>query len=150
MKDLALGLMVLLTAAASLAKHPVSITVPPTEYRDAAVAISGNLTLRVHGGPADYQVEVTSKKAARSCYHNLVYQAPHGPDPSGVLPWHIKTQYYRNVRTVPVCGHRLVVEIRVSNPEVAGEGPEAKFTSGTLTATVLSPSEARKRSHGGT
>jgi hypothetical protein len=144
-KNLAFGLIVLLAAAASFAKAPLSITVPLTEYRDAAATISSNLTLRVYGGPGNFQVEVTSKRAVRSCHHNLVYQAPHGPDPSGIFPWHIQNQYFPNVRTVPVCGHRLVVEIRVSNPEVAGDGHDAKFTSGTLTATVLSRSAARKR-----
>lgn len=141
----ACALMLLLVSpfVAAAATLP-TITLPLTQTGNAQIKVGRALVLRVSGRPDDFQVAVTTTKKIRGCPDNLIYYAPHGPDPSDVMPWHVQTHYFPNVRTIPVCCFPLNVEVRLHHVRSAGKGPNARFTAGTLTATVL-PRPAKRR-----
>lgn len=102
---------------------------------NAERAFGASLFLHVQGTAEDgFEVKVVAPRRIRGCYPNLVHWAPHGPDPSDVMPWHVAQRYYPNTRVIPVCGHKLAVEITLASPVVS---PNAtRFTSGMLVVTV--------------
>jgi hypothetical protein len=117
---------------AMAASHPAGIALPLNAPADVAEIASDSLTLRVSGDPGAFDVEVTSRRPVRGCARNLVHWAPHGPDPSEILPWQVTSMHFPNRRSIPVCGHPLMVEISIDPVAVGGAGDGAKFTAGTL------------------
>lgn len=130
---------------AQAAPIPVSpIVVPLTSGASVERTVHGSLRLLVSGDPGGFVVEVVSSKRLRGCYHNLVHEAPHGPDPSDVMPWHVKSRYFENTRVIPVCGRALEVKISLQSPALSPDGE--RFTAGSLVVTVL---PARRASRAG-
>jgi hypothetical protein len=119
-----------------VAAEQASITIPMTTAADVKKRIAGSLEMRVFGDEGGFQVEVTSQRHVRGCFHNLAHWAPHGPDLSDVMPWHTSAKWYPNIRVVSVCGHPLELVISIVSPQVAGEGNKEKFVAGTLAVTV--------------
>ena len=96
--------------------------------------VSQSLSLRVTGGAKGFEVELISKKPVRGCSHNLVHLAPHGPDPSEVLPWQVAAGRFPNIRPIPVCGRPLMIVISLESPLLSGDNTQ--FTAGKLVVDV--------------
>jgi len=120
----------------AVAAEHASITIPMNAAADVKKRINSSLQLRVFGYEKEFQIEVTSRRHVHGCFHNLAYAAPHGPDQSGIMPWHVTNAFYPNTRVVSVCGYPFEVVISIASPQIAGEGNMARFVGGTLTATI--------------
>ena len=135
MKSLALLSFLFAGCAVHAAEFGPRVQVPVASAADANRTFGRSMHLRVSGSAEEgFEVELVAPRRARDCYPNLVHWAPHGPDPSEVLPWHVAKRYFPNERTIPVCGQELAVEIRLVAPTVSLDG--TRFTSGTLVVTA--------------
>ena len=63
---------------------------------------------------------------------NLIHYSAHGPDPMDVQAWHVAEKFYPNERTITVKGYPYQVTIRIVDPQTAGAGSDARFTSGSI------------------
>ena len=123
-------------ARATTATQHASIAIPLAAPTDVTRAESPSLSLRVSGDPGAFDIEVTSRNPVRGCPHNLVHRAPHGPDPSEVLPWQVTSRRFADTRWIAVCGFPLVLEVSIADAQVGGAGGAARFTAGTLRLAI--------------
>ena len=121
---------------AVLAGGDTSITVPMAAAVAVEKAAADALTLAITGDGQYLDVAVRSKHQIRGCPPNLVHWAAHGPDPSEIMPWQITSRRFPDKRSIPVCGHALTLDIVLVSPVVTGTGDGARFTGGTLIASI--------------
>jgi hypothetical protein len=138
MKTIALTAFLLLAFGASthaaLAAGAGPLAIPLASPSAIERAVSRSLLLRITGNAEGLEVELISTKPVRGCFHNLVHRAPHGPDPSEVLPWQVAAGRFPNIRSIPVCGHALMVEISLVSPILSSD--KTRFTAGELVVTI--------------
>jgi hypothetical protein len=120
----------------SVASDRVRATLPLTSAGDVTERIDKSLTLHIQGDENGFWIEVNSDKRVPRCHPNLAHWAPHGPDPSDVLPWHVATAHYPNVRSIPICGYPLTLDVEMSSVRISGQNESATFAEGTLVVTV--------------
>jgi hypothetical protein len=101
-----------------------------TIYHD----IGNDLVLRAVKQDVGWSVQVTRKPAGRKSSWNLLFRSSrwHGPHPSDIYAWHVKERYFSNERVLAVRGYPYEVRVALINPLVEGEGPQARFKSGTV------------------
>ncbi|MBI1891169.1 MAG: hypothetical protein HYS18_11015 [Burkholderiales bacterium] len=134
MKNLLIVFIGLITSAAFA--QNLNTTIPLSQDANTTLVISPSLTLKIAGDPRAFDVIVNATEQDAGCNQNRIHAAPHGPDQSQVMPWHVKDRYFPNTRNIPVCGTPFSVEISLLNPEIAGNDTEMKFTAGTLNVRV--------------
>lgn len=137
MKNIALAAFLLAALTPPAFARPAqgpAISVPLASQATVEQPIGGSLVLRVRGDATGFEVEITSTKPVRDCYANLVHSAPHGPDASDVMPWHVTQHRFPDTRLIPVCGHSLAAEVSLVSPQISVDGE--RFTSGTLVVRI--------------
>lgn len=129
---------------AALAVNAGSLAIPLGSPSTIERVVGRSLLLRITGNAEGLEVQISSSRPVRGCFPNLLHRAPHGPDPSEVLPWQIAAGRFPNIRYIPVCGRALMVEISLVSPLLSGD--KTRFTAGEL---VVSIKPRTKVSHAG-
>ena len=137
MAPLVAGTLAALLGSQPRRGEPSAITVDLLDDRRVVNrVINPDLLLRLENTSAGnehqgWQVEVL-RRPVNIDSRNLVYQAPHGPDPSDVEAWHVAEHQFPNERLVDVKGYPITIRIRLIDPRISGRGPDARFVSGRL------------------